>query len=215
MNLLTDKQLMKNMVYKWNFVTTKVFKDIFETYWNGNGNEDKVLELQNFISAEDEDGVDARVFFGKKLFNIDSKYLSPENLEVIQETNKFLSDELGESINVFDHSNISMCAADVSVNITPIRTDKEKLDLIYNGILDYNLDSITDAKFKVMAELSRHWFRPVLYKGKNDVYKLNGKGERYVRVRTMDYKDWENNIKSFVSNGGNFDDEFTKNDINL
>lgn len=202
------------MIYKWNFVRVDIFKEIFNTYWNKEGNTEKqVIELQNF--KKDETGETVRIFFGKGIKFNDWKKYNEDTYEFIKNANKLLSDIKGTKVDICDEAIISMCMTDGGPKVTPLRTETEHEELIFKGMIDNDIDSIKDDKSKLLTEMSQSFLQVLTVKDDDTgVFRIEGEGTGYIRVRAMDLKDWKENVKVYAETG-KFSEEFTKDDINI
>lgn len=202
------------MIYKWNLVKPDVFKDIFDRFWNKQGNTEKlILELQNFSPNDEPGELPIRLFFGQGIQFNDWIDYNKDTYKLIKTTNEYLSSLKGSPVDICKEANLSMCMTEEGPKITPLKSKAEHDELIFKGMIDEDsLDSIVDEKCRMLTKLSRNFLKINIVKTKAGIFKTNGKGEHYVRVRAMDVDDWKEHINHYAENDS-FLENFTKDDF--
>ena len=186
------------MIYKWNEISMEMFKDIFDAYWRGDDwSKDKVLEIQNLSAIKD--GIpDIRIYFGKGIDIYDWAEWNKSAIEIIKKMDSIMP------INVLiSHKKLSMCLLiDQSPKITPLGSVDVHYNLIWNMCFGANYDINLDFDFDISSNQSLNLW----YTKNGDLYEVHTENNtnipdesKFIRVRSIDLKDWNDMIRSYTN----------------
>ena len=184
------------MIYKWNEISMEMFKDIFDAYWRGDDwSKDKVLEIQNLSAIKD--GIpDIRIYFGKGIDIYDWVEWNKSAIEIIKKMDSIMP------VNILiSHKKLSMCLLiDRSPKITPLGSVDVHYNLIWNMCFGANYDINLD--FDIFSNQSLNLW----YTKNGDLYEVHTENNtnipdesKFIRVRSIDLKDWNDMIRSYTN----------------
>lgn len=202
------------MIYKWNEIDLEMFLEVFDSFWNWEDwSRELVLEVQN-IPAILSNCPDSRIYFSRKI-NISDFRDDNKNIIGFLDSAKKLLEENGNELSNY---NLSMCILDnKQVRIVP--ASNESYDVIKTcfGYCSGKNDSL----LSFVADLMSLWYIKKdgevyidMKKGAAKNYKNN---QKFIRMRTMDFKDWLDIIKEYKTTGNikEADEDFKMVDIKI
>lgn len=190
------------MIYNWNEVSQPMFKEIFDTFWDGK-HPNKILEVQNLTGIYSK-FPSLRVFFGERINILDWKEYNKDSYNIIK--------TVADLKEVQKESKLSMCITESGPKITPLGAAPEHYDIIMKTCFGFPGDSHNlYSSIKPMSA----WFTKSLdgnYCCDLDADPKVTPEEMFLRIRAIDFDDWKQEIDLYNSTG-HFSKELTKEDI--
>ena len=200
------------MIGKWEEISVELFKEIFNFYLNHEGSSvDKVIEIQN-IQCIGQDN-ETRIFLGSKMNPLDWK---EDNKLVVELYDKMKKHGLGEKV-LDDISILNVCYFQQGAPlISPIGATSENINLFLMTCFGNKEELDDNPLFSLIKDINETvvWYRRGS-DGKINYVTTRPKisdSDKLVRIRVMDYKDWEK-IISEGTRSGYFPDKYKKDDI--
>ena len=194
---------MKNKIGKWNEVTYETMTDIFRRFLEmEDWTKDMVLEIQDPVALAKGDP-ECRMYLGNRIGidgwdNYEEPYL--DCIKAVTSVRGF------DSSIMFDKDYIILCMLEgKNPTIVPIFTTDEKMSkaLLTAFFGDPTIDS---GPFADLIDTSSPKWYTVSEDGKRFVhlgpgaYKKFPTEEKFIRIRTIDYETWKEDVMGFLEN---------------
>ena len=205
------------MVYKWNEIDLNMFLDVFDSFWNGEDwSLDLILEIQN-IPAIVSNYPLSRFYLGKKINIHDFKKDNEQTINFMESAKNIFKENNLNSDELDNITSLSMSILDEKrVRVVPISASSYDIMKSCFGLYTKGGSSL----LSYMSELMNLWFikkndgqRIIdLAKGASKNYSDN---EKYIRMRTMNFKDWKTMVDRYKMTGklDNIEDDLNKSDF--
>ena len=197
------------MIYKWNDISVRTFKEIFDNFWNSDTDlvKSKVIEISNIPHLINYNH-DVRIFFGKKISLDDWEEYNKDSLDFLK---KELENTRPDYLDfIKNNSKLSMCVTENVPRITPLGSVTEHYGLVMRMLfgtktLNEKFDSLTPMNLC----FTRNSDNKIVPNFDEDPSK---DADRFVRVRGIDYETWFEEMKYFEKHN-RFSHEFIKDDL--
>ena len=194
-----------------------MFLDVFDSFWNGEDwSLDLILEIQN-IPAIVSNYPLSRFYLGKKINIHDFKKDNEQTINFMESAKNIFKENNLNSDELDNITSLSMSILDEKrVRVVPISASSYDIMKSCFGLYTKGGSSL----LSYMSELMNLWFikkndgqRIIdLAKGASKNYSDN---EKYIRMRTMNFKDWKTMVDRYKMTGklDNIEDDLNKSDF--
>lgn len=197
------------MIYKWNDISVRTFKEIFDNFWNSDTDlvKSKVIEISNIPHLINYNH-DVRIFFGKKINLDDWKEYNKDSLDFLKKELENIRPDYLDFIK--NNSKLSMCVTEDVPKITPLGSVTEHYSLVMRMLFGTEtLNEKFDSLESMNLCFTRNSDNKIIPNFDNDSSK---DADRFLRVRGMDYETWFEEMKYFEEHN-QFSHEFIKDDL--